>query len=254
MIRRFAGRNPCTASAPNFARHAISGNSPCVRWKTVAAVCPRSGGNPAYRISASWLDRVEREDRGLSATKLIVLANIYSLTPEQMLALCPRASGGPVPLENVSSPNATLLLTQGPLAEHAQQWAPEKLVTDPLPEETTLLPAESNALPSRYRRGIIGRRDRTLEPMIRAGSLLLIDTHKRAIAGRKEWTHEFDRPIYFLLTRTGYVSGFCELDKEAEWLTLVPHALSYESNKRWRYRKEIEVIGMVAGVFMRRVA
>lgn len=211
-------------------------------------------GNPAYRISASWLDRVEREDRGLSATKLIVLAAIYSLTPEQMLALCPRASGGPVPLDHISSPNATLLLTQGPLEEHAKQWLPEKLVTEPIPEETTLLPAENNTLPSRYRRGIIGRRDRTLEPMIRGGSLVLIDTHKRAIAGRKEWTHEFDRPIYFLLTRSGYVSGFCELDKDSEWLTLVPHALSYEGNKRWRYKKEIEVIGTVAGVFMRRVA
>lgn len=211
-------------------------------------------GNPSHRISASWLDRVEREDRKLSATKLIVLANIYNLSPEQMLALCPRTSGSSVPLDDVSGPNATLLLTQGPLGEHAKQWLPEKLVTDPVPEETTLLPSEDNPLPSRYRRGIIGRRDRTLEPMIRAGSLLLIDTHKRAIAGRKEWTHEFDRPIYFLLTRMGYVSGFCELDKEAEWLTLVPHALSYEPNKRWRYKKEIEVIGMVAGVFMRRVA
>lgn len=211
-------------------------------------------GNPAYRISASWLDRVERENRGLSATKLIVLAVIYSLTAEQMLALCPPTSTGPTALDHVSSPNATLLLTQGPLEEHAKQWLPEKLVTEPPPEETTLLPSESNVLPSRYRRGIIGRRDRTLEPMIRAGSIVLIDTHKRAIAGRKEWTHEFDRPIYFLLTRTGYVSGFCELDKESEWLTLVPHALSYESNKRWRYKKEIEVIGMVSGVFMRRVA
>ena len=90
--------------------------------------------------------------------------------------------------------------------------------------------------------------------MIRAGSILLIDTQRRAIASRKEWTHEFDRPIYFLLTRTGYVSGFCELDRQSEWLTLVPHALSFEGNKRWRYRKEIEVIGTVAGVFMRRVA
>lgn len=210
-------------------------------------------GNPAYRISASWLDRVERENRGLSATKLIVLAFIYNLTPEQMLALCP-PSASALQMEHASSPNATHLLTQGPLEEHAKQWMPEKLVTDPPPEETTLLPAESGSLPSHYRRGIIGRRDRTLEPMIRAGSIVLIDTLKRSIAGRKEWTHEFDRPIYFLLTRTGYVSGFCELDKEGEWLTLVPHALSYESNKRWRYRKEIEVIGTVAGVFMRRVA
>ena len=210
-------------------------------------------GNPAYRISASWLDRVERENRGLSATKLIVLASIYSLTAEQMLALCPPANISTMALE-ASSPNATLLLTQGPLEEHAKQWLPEKLVTEPPPEETTLLPTDDNSLPVRYRRGIIGRRDRTLEPMIRAGSLVLIDTQKRAIAHRKEWTHEFDRPIYFLLTRTGYVSGFCELDKEAEWLTLVPHALSYEPSKRWRYRKEIEVIGTVSGVFMRRVA
>lgn len=210
--------------------------------------------NPAYRISASWLDRVERENRGLSATKLIVLAVIYNLTPEQMLALCPPTKASPAQMEHVSSPNATLLLQDGPLEDHARQWLPEKLVTEPPPEETTLLPSENASLPTRFRRGIIGRRDRTLEPMIRAGSIVLIDTQKRAIASRKDWTHEFDRPIYFLLTRTGYVSGFCELDKESEWLTLVPHALSYESNKRWRYKKEIEVIGTVAGVFMRRVA
>ena len=211
-------------------------------------------GNPQYRISASWLDRVERENRGLSATKLIVLAVIYNLTAEQMLGLCPPTKSSPAAEDHVSSPNATLLLSDGPLEDHARQWLPEKLVTEPAPEETTLLPTETSDLASRFRRGIIGRRDRTLEPMIRAGSIVLIDTQKRAIASRKDWTHEFDRPIYFLLTRTGYVSGFCELDKEAEWLTLVPHALSYESNRRWRYKKEIEVVGTVAGVFMRRVA
>jgi hypothetical protein len=108
-------------------------------------------------------------------------------------------------------------------------------------------------LPSHYRRGVIGQRDRMLDPMIRAGSIVLIDTQKRAIASRRDWTHEFDRPIYFLITRAGYVSGFCELDRESEWLTLVPHPLSYETSKRWRFRKEIEVIGTVAGVLTRRI-
>ncbi len=211
-------------------------------------------GNPRYGISASWLDRVERENRGLSATKLIVLASVYGLTADQMLALCPTAKTSAPDLEELSSPNATLLLTQGPLQEHAELWLPDKLVTDTPPEETTLLKHETATMPSRYTRGIIGRRDRTLEPMIQAGSIVLIDTQRRAIASRKEWNHEFDRPIYFLLTRAGYVSGFCELDKQAEWLTLVPHALSYETSKRWKYRKEIEVIGTVAGIFMRRVA
>jgi transcriptional regulator with XRE-family HTH domain len=211
--------------------------------------------NPAYRISASWLDRVEREDRGLSATKLIVLAVIYGLTAEQMIALCPASGTGPgYELSQVPTPNATLLLTSGPLEQHAKQWLPDSFMTDPLPDATTLLPAGQGILPSHYRRGVIGQRDRMLEPMIRAGSIVLIDTLKRAIASRREWTHEFDRPIYFLVTRTGYVSGFCELDKESDWLTLVPHPLSYETSKRWKYRKEIEVIGTVAGALMRRMA
>ena len=211
-------------------------------------------GNPAYQISASWLDRVERENRVLSATKLIVLAVIYGLTAAQLLALCSPAGAKPEMLEPSSTPNATLLLAKGPLEEHARLWLPDKLVTDPPPEMTMLLPTEQGVLPVHYRRGIIGERDRSLEPMIRAGSIVLIDTQKRAIASRRQWNHEFDRPIYFLLTRTGYVSGFCELDKDSEWLTLVPHPLSYETSRRWRYRKEIDVIGTVAAVFMRRVA
>jgi len=210
-------------------------------------------GNPAYRISASWLDRVERENRGLSATKLIVLASVYSLTPEQMLALCPPAGATLAPAEEISVPNATLI-AEGPLETHAKFWLPDSLVTDTPPESTALLPSAESLLPSHYRRGIIGRQDRTLEPMIRAGSLVLIDTQKRMIAGRREWNHEFDRPIYFLMTREGYVAGFCELDRETDWLTVIPHALSFESNRRWRFKKEIEVIGTVVAAVVRRTA
>jgi transcriptional regulator with XRE-family HTH domain len=207
-------------------------------------------GNPSYRISASWLDRVERENRGLSATKLIVLASVYSLTPEQMLALCPPA-GGSTLSEEGSVPNATLL-AEGTLEANAKIWLPDGVVTDTPPEATALLPSDPGMLPSHYRRGIIGRQDRTLEPMIRAGSIVLIDTQKRSIAGRREWNHEFDRPIYFLMTREGYVSGFCELDRETDWLTVIPHALSFESNRRWRFKKEIEVVGTVVAAVIRR--
>jgi transcriptional regulator with XRE-family HTH domain len=66
--------------------------------------------NPSYKISASWLDRVEREDRELAAAKLIVLAVIYGLTADQMLALIP---GGGVDnkLDRISVPHSTLLHT-----------------------------------------------------------------------------------------------------------------------------------------------
>lgn len=209
--------------------------------------------NPSYKISASWLDRVEREDRELAAAKLIVLAVIYGLTADQMLALIP-GGGLDNKLDRISVPNSTLLLAKGPLDDHAREWLPDTFISDVPPDTTTLLPSEEGLMPSHYRRGVIGRRDRMLEPMVRAGSIVLIDTQKRTIASRRDWTHEFDRPIYFLITRTGYVSGFCELDRDTEWLTLVPHPLSYESSKRWRFRKEIEVIGTVAAVLMRRLA
>jgi hypothetical protein len=81
-------------------------------------------------------------------------------------------------------------------------------------------------------------------------SIVLINTLRRSIAHRREWTNEFDRPIYFLLTHAGYSCGWCELDRNAEWLTLVPHMLSYATGQRWRYQKEVEVIGRVTAVLM----
>jgi transcriptional regulator with XRE-family HTH domain len=207
-------------------------------------------GNPSYRISASWLDRVEREDRVLSGAKLIVLAVIYSLSAEELLALYTEGGRYVAEIDQFSGPNTTLLLTKGPLEEHARLWIPDSVVSDPIPEETALLPTEDH-LPVHYRRGIIGRRDKTLEPMVRAGTLLLINTQKRAIAHRREWTSEYNRPIYFLYTRDGYVCGWCDLDRSTDWLTLVPHYASYAQAQRWKYRVEVEVVGRVAAMLQR---
>ncbi|HLH36144.1 MAG TPA: helix-turn-helix transcriptional regulator [Alloacidobacterium sp.] len=207
-------------------------------------------GKDSFRISASWLDRVEREGRGLSFQKFIVLAVIYSISPEQLLTYCPSPATESQSSEYPSGPNTTLLLTKGPLEDHARLWLPDSAAVDPVPDDTTLL-SQENHLPKHYRRGVIGQLDKTLDPMIRPGSIVLINTQRRAIAPRSEWTNEFDRPIYFLLSHAGYVCGWCELDKNAEWLTLVPHPLSYATAQRWRYRKEIEVIGRVAAVLLR---
>jgi transcriptional regulator with XRE-family HTH domain len=210
----------------------------------------RRWGNPSYRISASWLDRIEREDRVLSGAKLIVLAAIYSLPPEELLGLYTEGNGGAAEIDQFSGPNTTLLLTRGPLEEHARLWIPDSVVADPVPEETTLLPPGDH-LPGHYRRGIIGRRDQILEPMVRAGTIVLINTQKRAIAHRREWKNEYDRPIYFLYTRAGYVCGWCDLERTSDWLTLVPHYASYAVAQRWKYRIEVEVVGRVAALLQR---
>jgi transcriptional regulator with XRE-family HTH domain len=208
-------------------------------------------GNQSYQVSASWLNRLEREEHELTVNKLIVLADIYKLPTEQLVRSIYPGDAQPMSLGQRSSPNATMLLTEGPLEEQAKYLLPDTLSLDQPPDETTLLAAENSSALAPYRRGIIGNRDCTMNPMIPAGSIVQIDTQMRAISSRRDWTHEFQRPIYFLMTREGYVCGWCELDPGSDWLTLIPHPLSPASSRRWRYRKEIESIGRVTFVAIR---
>jgi transcriptional regulator with XRE-family HTH domain len=204
----------------------------------------------SFKLSASWLNRLEREAHELTVNKLIVLADIYNLPTEQLLRSIYPGDQHLVP-KQLPGPNATMLLTGGRLEEQAANLLRDTLGHDQPPDETGLLSVHDGLSPTSYRRGIIGKRDRTLDPMIPAGSIVQIDTQKRAISSRKDWTHEFQRPIYFLMAREGYVCGWCELDKHSEWLTLVPHPLSPASNRRWKYRTEIENLGRVVGVAIR---
>ena len=216
-----------------------------------SVLCAQKWGDPAFKISASWLDRVERGEHELAVNKLIALADIYSVPPEQLLLSLHPGQTSPALLERPSRPNATILLTGGPLEERPQYLLPGTLDLDEPPAETTLIPIEDGPSPSHYQRGMIGKRDRTLEPMIPAGSIVRIDTRKRSISPRKDWKNEFDRPIYFFATPDGYVCGWCELDSNAEWLTLIPHPMSPVSSQRWQYQTEIEILGRVVGVALR---
>jgi hypothetical protein len=208
-------------------------------------------GKQSYQISASWLDRLEREEHELTVNKLIVLADIYNLPPEQLLRSVYPGNPQPGLLRQLSGPNATMLLTEGPLEDRARYLLQDTLGPDQPPDETTFLASENGPSPTPYMRGIIGKRDLTLDPMIPAGSIVQIDTRQRAISSRKNWTHEFQRPIYFLMTREGYVCGWCELDGNSEWLTLIPHPLSPASSRRWKYRTDIGNLGRVIAVAIR---
>jgi hypothetical protein len=211
----------------------------------------REWGNQSYRISAGWLQRLERGNHELTVNKMIVLAAIYDVPPEQLLHHMLPANIQPALPKQLSGPNATILLTDRWRDQQANYFAPDTPRPDLPPDETTLFSAENGRVSGPYRKGIIGKRDSTLDPMISAGSIVHIDTRKRAIPSRKDWTNEFQRPIYFLMTRDAFVCGWCELDRDSEWLTVIPHPLSPASSRRWRYRKEIETIGRVIQVAIR---
>src|ERR1700721_866473 len=208
-------------------------------------------GNQSYQVSASWLDRLEREEHELTVNKLIALADIYNVPTEQLLRSTHPDKAQTLILRQLSSPNATILLTEGPLEDQAKYLLPDPPVAIEPPEETTLLAPGGGPSIAPYRAGSIGKRDLTLDPMIPAGSIVQIDTQKRTISSRKDWTHEFQRPIYFLMTGDAYVCGWCELDRSSDWLTLIPHPLSPASSRRFKYRQEIENLGRVIFVAIR---
>jgi transcriptional regulator with XRE-family HTH domain len=214
----------------------------------------RERGDLSYRVSASWLARLESGEHELTVNKLITLAEIYSIPIDHLIRSIYPGKEHSLILDQLSSPNAIILLTEGPRNSQAKCLRSATPFPDQSPGETTLITTENGRFPTPYRRGIIGRLDLTLDPMIPPGSIVQIDTGNREISSTKNWTHEFQRPIYFLMTPEGYVCGWCELDRASDWLTLIPHPLSPASSRRWKYRTEIENLGRVVAVAIRLTA
>lgn len=96
--------------------------------------------------------------------------------------------------------------------------------------------------------GYIGLEDLTLYPLIRPGSLVQIDPSQRKIT-LAQWRTEFERPIYFIELRNGYVCGWCQLDRGQ--LVIIPHPQSRQSVRQFAYPTQADVVGRVTGVAMR---
>jgi len=97
------------------------------------------------------------------------------------------------------------------------------------------------------RYGLIGTEDWSMFPIIPPGSLVVIDDSRRRIMN-SGWSNEFDRPIYFLEHREGYVCGWCTLREET--IIVQPHPASFCDAESYAYPSEIEVIGQVTQVAM----
>jgi transcriptional regulator with XRE-family HTH domain len=207
----------------------------------------RDRGDSSYQLSTSWLARLERYDLGFTVNKLLALAEIYKIPIDQLLrADYPKKGETPSP-DQLSGPNATELPTAGVRKASAKRSGAARQTHDPLPDETTLLATDIGPSRTLYARGIIGKLDSALDPMIPAGSIVQIDKSRREIATKQAWTHEFQRPICFLKTKDGYLCGWCELDEDSH-LTLIPHPRSSASSRRWKYGTEVEILGRVVAV------
>lgn len=101
-----------------------------------------------------------------------------------------------------------------------------------------------NLASPKKRYAVLGSEDWSMHPVLMPGSLLVVnETNKIANSG---WTDEWDRPIYFLEHREGYVCGWCHLDRDR--LVVLSHPSSTAPPKVYLYPNDVEVLGQVVGV------
>ncbi len=100
----------------------------------------------------------------------------------------------------------------------------------------------------RYTYGYIGSEDFTMYPILPPGSFVQVDeSRNKAVEGA--WRSEFERPIYFVETRDGFVCCWCHVRRDT--IVLQPHPLSPTPVRVLRHPQEAEIIGQVVGVAMR---
>lgn len=227
--------------------------------KLTATIANRYG-DKSRSISASWLGRIEREAHSITHKKLESLEEAYRVSREEL-------TDEAIPEDEATHllhshfPDIPAAVLKG-LAGFGDPLLPPESWLAYFPG-TTLLPPLSTAdrggySPGQKRSrkaehvyGILGASDNTLVPFVQPGAIVEIDSSIHKIESGKVFRSIFERPIYFLRSHDGYHCGWCELDTERKWLTLVPSAMSIVPHRKWRYRQEVDVVGIVNRVLTR---
>lgn len=95
--------------------------------------------------------------------------------------------------------------------------------------------------------GYVGSEDLTMYPILPPGSFIQVDESLRKVLDGG-WRSEYERPIYFIETRDGYVCCWCTLGRED--MILQSHPLSPVPPKVVKH-SHAEVVGQIVGVAMR---
>lgn len=214
-------------------------------------------GSDRFAIMRSYLSCVETRDLLPSIHRLYSLAVIYRRNLNEILSWYGVPSNGTAPESQVSLPRRSHVQAQ----QHPEAISvPVKLDPGFDPRRTvhlervveqwgivplTYLARFANG---KYAYGYLGTEDFTMYPILLPGTFLQIDQSKRAVM-KGMWRSEYERPIYFIQTREGYVCSWCSL--QGEYLTLQSHPLSPVPARVLSTRRDTDVLGQVVGIAMR---
>lgn len=214
----------------------------------------------SFHISAARLTQIENEESVPSVYKLFSLCSIYGLDLYDVLCKYGIDANRTRTYRERFLPETTRLTSAEVYGFEQKILVPVRL--DPgFRWETTQLvnrvvalwgeiPAAflDNFNPRRHTYGYVGLDDRTMYPLVRPGSLLMIDPERRRVM-QQDWKNELDRPIYFVELREGYRCAWCQVDGSR--LMLIPHPISKVAVQTFSLASEVEVLGQVVGMALR---
>jgi len=210
-------------------------------------------GRAEFIVHISRLADIENRGVVPSLHKVYTLAAVYHLNPLEILRWYD------VPLEECFHDGTSLPSPQTHL------MAPPNALRVPMRFDPAFDPRKTELLSrmvekwghfegvltngdSRQIYGYIGTSDQRMVPLLRPGSIVLVDTAMRRIEN-DSWTTEHDRPMYFVEIHNGYRCGWFHQDGSR--LVMQPHPLSRCLPEVWRTPDEAEVVGRVTGVVTR---
>ena len=210
-------------------------------------------GRPDFILHISRLADIENHSVVPSLHKLYALAVVYHLNPTEIFRwydvpvdeFFTDGATFPSPQTHLGAPPATLRvpIRFDPAFDPRRTEFLSRMVEEWGSFEGTLLDSESH---SRY--GYIGLQDRRMVPLLRPGSIVMLDTSIRRIDDI-DWATEHDRPMYFVDVRDGYRCGW--FHRDGARLVMQPHTLSRCLPEWWRFPEEAEIVGRVVGVVSR---
>jgi transcriptional regulator with XRE-family HTH domain len=216
--------------------------------------------NQEYHISHSWVTDIENGKFAPTIYKFHTFSAIYNRKLTELISYYG------IPLGELGRYRASIgvpkthLLESGSDLETETVSVPARLKPEFRLEKTNLLARvveKWDQIPVGFLQhldlrksvyGYIGLEDYTLYPLIRPGSLVQIDASQRKLSTEK-WNTEFDRPVYFVELRNGYVCSWCQVDRGQ--LMIIPHPHSHQDVRRFDYPSQAEIVGRVTGVAMR---
>jgi transcriptional regulator with XRE-family HTH domain len=208
-------------------------------------------GRPEFIIRISRLADIENHGVTPSLHKLYSLSTIYHLDPIQVMAWYEipvadhfrEGANGAGPCTHLAAPPSRLRLP----VRFDPGFDPSRTanLTRMVESWGYLEPGLQNGH-AKYCFAYVGLTDHTMEPLIRAGSLLLVDPARQKVQNTG-WKNEYERPVYFVDVRTG--CAWCL--QEGNRLILQPHPLSSFAPESRRCPEEAEIVGQVVGLAMR---